>query len=114
MLGATTAGALVDRVSVPPLPHELSEQAKRDWLTGVELVKTCMATHDTQTYVIPPVFACGCCVCLLNCCFCSGLAAEIVHFRTPGDKVIDWSNRTDWYIKGSRWGEIPVKMDCRS
>ena len=59
MLGATTAGAHVDRVSVPPLPHELSELAKRDWLTGVELVKTCMATHDTQTYVIPPIFACG-------------------------------------------------------
>lgn len=52
MLGATTAGALVDRVSVPPLSHELSEQAKRDWLTGVELVKTCMATHDTQTCVL--------------------------------------------------------------
>lgn len=57
MLGATTAGALVDRVSVPPSPYELSEQAKRDWFTGVELVKTCMATYDTQTYVIPPVFA---------------------------------------------------------
>lgn len=58
MLGATTSGALVDRVSVPPLPHELSEQAKRDWRTGVELVKTCMATYDTQTYAIPSVFAC--------------------------------------------------------
>ncbi|KAH0837866.1 glycoside hydrolase family 47 protein [Lanmaoa asiatica] len=90
MLGATTAGALVDRVSVPPLPHELSEQAKRDWLTGVELVKTCMATHDTHT----------------------GLAAEIVHFRTPRDNVIDWSGRTDWYIKGSKPGQIP-SLDAR-
>lgn len=33
--------------------------------------------------------------------FYSGLAAEIVHFRTPGDNVNDWSGRTDWYIKGS-------------
>ncbi|KAG9313893.1 glycoside hydrolase [Chiua virens] len=80
MLGATTSGALVERVSVPPLPRELSQQAKRDWLTGVELVKTCMTTHDTQT----------------------GLSAEIVHFRTPGDNVDDWSGRTDWYIKGSQ------------
>lgn len=58
MLGATTAGALVNRVSVPPFPHELSEQGKRDWLTGVELVKTCMATHDTHTYATPPVIVC--------------------------------------------------------
>ncbi|KAI9569469.1 glycoside hydrolase family 47 protein [Boletus coccyginus] len=90
MLGATTAGALVDRVSVPPLSHELSEQAKRDWLTGAELVKTCMATHDTQT----------------------GLSAEIVHFRTPGDNVKDWSGRTDWYIKGSQPGKMP-SLDAR-
>lgn len=102
MLGATTAGALADHVSVPPLPHELSEQAKRDWLTGVELVNTCMATHDTQTYVTPPDFVCRCCICLFNCRFCSELSAEIVHFRTPGDNVNDWSGRTDWYIKGSR------------
>ncbi|KAF8131577.1 glycoside hydrolase [Boletus edulis] len=81
MLGATTAGALVDRVSVPPLSHELSENAKRDWHTGVELVKTCMATHDTQT----------------------GLSAEIVHFHVPGvEGEDDWSGRTDWYIKGSQ------------
>jgi hypothetical protein len=53
MLGATTSGALVDHVSVPPLPFELSAQGQRDWLTGVELIKTCMATHDTQTYVNP-------------------------------------------------------------
>ncbi|KAF8435655.1 glycoside hydrolase [Boletus edulis BED1] len=86
MLGATTAGALVDRVSVPPLSHELSENAKRDWHTGVELVKTCMATHDTQT----------------------GLSAEIVHFHVPGvEGEDDWSGRTDWYIKGSQPGRVP-------
>lgn len=49
MLGAVTAEALADNVSVPPRPDELTEAGQRDWLTGVELVKTCMATHDTQT-----------------------------------------------------------------
>lgn len=49
MLGATTAGALVHPVSVPPRPGELSEKGERDWKTGKELVKTCMDTHDTAT-----------------------------------------------------------------
>jgi hypothetical protein len=51
MLGATTSGALVHNVSIPPRTDELTEQGERDWLTGVELIDTCMATHDTQTYV---------------------------------------------------------------
>jgi len=49
MLGATQTGALVQPVSVPPRPEELSEKGMRDWQTGVELVKTCMHTHDTAT-----------------------------------------------------------------
>jgi len=57
MLGATTAGSLVRPVSIPPLPTELTETGKRDWKTGVELVKTCIATHDTATYVRPYRFA---------------------------------------------------------
>jgi mannosyl-oligosaccharide alpha-1,2-mannosidase len=52
MLGATTSGALVDHVSIPPRAEELTGQGERDWLTGVELINTCMATHDTQTYVL--------------------------------------------------------------
>jgi mannosyl-oligosaccharide alpha-1,2-mannosidase len=52
MLGATRTGALVDPVSVPPREAELSEMGNRDWKTGVELVKTCMDTHDTATYVL--------------------------------------------------------------
>lgn len=51
MLGATTAGALVHPVVVPPRPSELSAAGKRDWKTGVDLVKTCMNTHDTATCV---------------------------------------------------------------
>ena len=56
MLGATRTGALVHPVSVPPKPEELSEKGKRDWKTGVELIQTCMHTHDTATYV-PGEFA---------------------------------------------------------
>ena len=52
MLGATTTGAMVDHVSIPPRTGELTDQGERDWLTGVELINTCMATHDTQTYVL--------------------------------------------------------------
>lgn len=49
MLGATTAGALVETVSIPPLPSELSAEAKRDWKVGIELIRTCMETHETKT-----------------------------------------------------------------
>lgn len=51
MLGATTAGAIGHEVSIPPKPHELTQTGIRDWKTGVELIKTCMSTHDTATYV---------------------------------------------------------------
>ncbi|KAI0045662.1 glycoside hydrolase family 47 protein [Auriscalpium vulgare] len=83
MLGATTSGAVAPPVSVPPRPEELTEQGKRDWKTGVELLHTCMATHDTKT----------------------GLAPEIAHFRIPSDgmdKIPDFQVPTDWYIKGAR------------
>ncbi|KAG5639666.1 hypothetical protein H0H81_008827 [Sphagnurus paluster] len=81
MLGATTAGARVHPVSIPPRESELSATGKRDWKTGVELLKTCMDTHDTAT----------------------GLSPEIVHFRIPSDGM-DGNNQapSDWYIKGAR------------
>ncbi|KAJ7644151.1 glycoside hydrolase [Roridomyces roridus] len=88
LLGATTAGALVHPVSVPPRAGELSEQGKRDWETGISLIKTCMATHDTAT----------------------GLAPEIAHFRIPSDGIgHDPQYPSDWYIKGAhtRPGELP-------
>ncbi|KAG5718272.1 Mannosyl-oligosaccharide 1,2-alpha-mannosidase MNS3, partial [Termitomyces sp. T112] len=86
MLGATRTGALVDKVSIPPLDNELSPVGKRNWKNGVELIKTCMATHDTAT----------------------GLSPEIVHFRIPSDGL-DSSTYApaDWYIKGARPGESP-------
>jgi endoplasmic reticulum Man9GlcNAc2 1,2-alpha-mannosidase len=49
MLGAVTAGAAVDTVSIPPTAEELSDSGKRDWLNGVELIDTCMMTHQTKT-----------------------------------------------------------------
>ncbi len=51
LLSATRAGSLVKNVSVPPRAEELSDVGQRDWTTGVELIRTCMATHDTKTYV---------------------------------------------------------------
>jgi hypothetical protein len=41
-----------DVVSVPPRADELSDIGRRDWTTGIELIRTCMATHDTKTYVL--------------------------------------------------------------
>ncbi|KAG5642014.1 hypothetical protein DXG03_003786 [Asterophora parasitica] len=81
MLGATRTGALVHPVSVPPRKNELTDSGERDWKTGVELVKTCMDTHDTAT----------------------GLSPEIVHFRIPSDGMDSFSAApADWYIKGAR------------
>ncbi|KAF8971818.1 glycoside hydrolase family 47 protein [Flammula alnicola] len=86
MLGATRTGALTHPVSVPPRPEELSENGKRDWQTGVELVKTCMHTHDTAT----------------------GLSPETIYFRVPSDGMDGYPNAPpDWYIKGAAIGEFP-------
>ncbi|KIM69999.1 glycoside hydrolase family 47 protein [Scleroderma citrinum Foug A] len=93
MLGATTAEAVVEHVSVPPLPRELSAHGRRDWLTGVELIKTCLATYDTRT----------------------GLSPEIAHFRTESNKLdVDAGGKlpADWYIKGPGPG-MPVPLDAR-
>jgi hypothetical protein len=55
MLGATDGA----HASIPPKPRELSSTQLRDWKSGVELVKTCMATHDTKTYVSFVAFICA-------------------------------------------------------
>ncbi|KAF8481629.1 glycoside hydrolase family 47 protein [Russula ochroleuca] len=86
LLSATRAGSLVDDVSVPPRAEELSDVGRRDWTTGIELLRTCMATHDTKT----------------------GLAPEIAHFRIPSDNLeVVQGVPGDWYIKGARVGEHP-------
>jgi mannosyl-oligosaccharide alpha-1,2-mannosidase len=51
MLGATKTGTTVNKVSIPPKPHELTKTGLRDWKSGVELLKTCIHTHDTATSV---------------------------------------------------------------
>lgn len=90
MLGAVTTGAVVHPVSVPPKANELTEQGKRDWTSGMELVETCMKTHDTAT----------------------GLSPEIVHFRIPSDGIDDSIAPGDWFIKGAKPG-APPPYDAR-
>ncbi|KAJ6505770.1 glycoside hydrolase [Mycena vitilis] len=86
MLGATTAGALTEPVSVPPKESELSDVGQRDWTTGVALIETCVDTYRTA----------------------SGLAPEIVHFR----ETID-GGKGDWFIKDARPPGEPPVYDAR-
>ena len=51
MLGATTTGVKSTPVSIPPKMSELTAVGQRDWKTGVELLETCMNTHQTETSV---------------------------------------------------------------
>ncbi|TBU26799.1 glycoside hydrolase [Dichomitus squalens] len=90
MLGAVTSGAQSLPVSAPPRPSQLTSTGKRDWQTGVDLIETCMRTHDTAT----------------------GLSPEIAHFRIPSDKVVGSSIPQDWYIKGAKPG-APAPYDAR-
>ncbi|KAJ7044147.1 glycoside hydrolase family 47 protein [Mycena alexandri] len=89
LLGATTVGALVHPVSVPPKPEELSESGMRDWKTGINLIKTCMDTHSTAT----------------------GLAPEVAHFRIASDGIgQDPRFPSDWYIKGAQGSQKPDEL----
>ncbi|KAI8981325.1 glycoside hydrolase [Trametes punicea] len=90
MLGAVTAGAIVQPVTIPPRAKQLSPKGVRDWKTGVELIETCMRTHETAT----------------------GLSPEIVHFRIPSDGLSGSSMPNDWYIKGAKPG-APAPYDAR-
>lgn len=85
MLGATITGAVQHPVSIPPRADQLTKQGKRDWINGVELIKTCMKTHETKT----------------------GLAPEIAHFRIPSDHLDGSVAPDDWYIKGAKPGAEP-------
>ena len=100
MLGAVNARATVPKVSRPPRQEELTEEGWRDWKTGLELIRTCMETHDTKTcvYLQWPwgVFA--------DMRFsCSGLSPEIVYFRVPSDGIDQYDFAPeDWYIRGAQ------------
>jgi hypothetical protein len=102
MLGAVRTHALANVVSIPPRADELTPDGARDWASGVGLLETCLATHDTQTCVETPLSRA-----LLLIQFArarSGLAPEIVHFRIPSDGLDDKEDTMphDWYIKGAR------------
>ncbi|KAI9066522.1 glycoside hydrolase family 47 protein [Trametes sanguinea] len=90
MLGAVTAGAVDRPVTIPPHAKQLSATGLRDWKTGVELIETCMRTHETAT----------------------GLSPEIVHFRIPSDGLSGSNMPNDWYIKGAKPG-APAPYDAR-
>ncbi|KAL1951025.1 hypothetical protein VTO73DRAFT_174 [Trametes versicolor] len=90
MLGAVTTGAAVQPVSIPPHTKHLNAKGLRDWKTGVELIETCMRTHETAT----------------------GLSPEIVHFRVPKDGLSGSNMPDDWYIKGAKPG-APAPYDAR-
>lgn len=57
MLGAVSANPTVPRnkISYPPKEEQLSADGLRDWKVGHELLKTCLATHETVTYVFNPL-----------------------------------------------------------
>ncbi|KAG2022608.1 mannosyl-oligosaccharide 1,2-alpha-mannosidase [Coprinopsis cinerea AmutBmut pab1-1] len=91
MLGAVKARARVEPVSRPPRQEELTEEGWRDWKTGLELIRTCMRTHETAT----------------------GLSPEIVYFRVPSDGMDSYEFAPpDWYIRGAQPG-VPPPYDAR-
>ena len=97
MLGATATGARVRSVPMPPTASDFSNVGKRDWMTGSQLIETCMDTYDTPTFVITRLlFFCDGSLKLR----CSGLAPEIVHFYVPDDGR-ERVGEQDWYIKGN-------------
>ncbi|KAG2004374.1 mannosyl-oligosaccharide 1,2-alpha-mannosidase [Coprinopsis cinerea AmutBmut pab1-1] len=92
MLGAVTTGSFVDNVSIPPRDSELTDVGKRDWLTGYELIETCMDTYDSAT----------------------GLSPEIVHFYVENDgRDAKENNFKDWYVKGMEDPTAPPSYDAR-
>ena len=79
--GAVTTGANVYPVSVPPKEGELTEEGRRNWQTGMELIKTCLELHRGTA---------------------TGLAPEIAHFRYEGDGLYKLGGGNDWYIKDAK------------
>ncbi|KAG8936383.1 mannosyl-oligosaccharide alpha-1,2-mannosidase [Tulasnella sp. 418] len=86
MLGAVDTGSAQLGYGSAPERYLFTDVDRRDWKLGEDLIRTCMATHDTVT----------------------GLPPEIAHFRTKTDP--DWVARlapSDWYIKGLRDAKEP-------
>ncbi|KAG8709170.1 mannosyl-oligosaccharide alpha-1,2-mannosidase [Ceratobasidium sp. 394] len=88
ILGVTDGG----RMKVPPDTSKFNERERADWIMGVQLIEGCMATHETAT----------------------GLAPEIIHFRTPNDPPMIRSQAPqDWYIKGTTQTDNDMSYDAR-
>ncbi|KAK7060811.1 mannosyl-oligosaccharide alpha-1,2-mannosidase [Paramarasmius palmivorus] len=85
MLGAAASEG--QNLSEPAQPKLFKPRAKRDWKLGVELLESCMRTHETET----------------------GLSPEIAMFR---DKIDETAER-DWYIKNWRKGGGATTYDAR-
>ncbi|KAK0457421.1 glycoside hydrolase [Desarmillaria tabescens] len=90
MLGAVTSGITRNRVTIPPKVEQMPINAQRDWYLGLELLETCMETHNTET----------------------GLAPEIVMFKMDEADAGKGHPERDWYIKGSKKGG-PASYDAR-
>ncbi|KAK0487864.1 glycoside hydrolase [Armillaria novae-zelandiae] len=90
MLGAVTSGIMRNRVTIPPKVEQMPINAQRDWYLGLELLETCMETHNTET----------------------GLAPEIVMFKMDEADAGKGSPERDWYIKNSKKGG-PTPYDAR-
>ncbi|KIY50426.1 glycoside hydrolase [Fistulina hepatica ATCC 64428] len=91
MLGATTAGALVHPVSIPPQADELTDSGRRDWKNGIDLIDSCLYTHNTST----------------------GLSPEIVRFHLEGDGTLYTGTSKDWYIEGAKLPGQDPPYDAR-
>lgn len=88
--GSLLLGVTDGRGPFPPRWSTLSNAQRRDWNTGTELIKTCMATHNTATYV--SIWIEGL-LFLTTCLFFRGLSPEIAHFKTADKsdgKTPDW------------------------
>ncbi|KZO96461.1 glycoside hydrolase family 47 protein [Calocera viscosa TUFC12733] len=79
LAGSLLLGVTEGQQPVPPDPSTWTTEDKRDWRTGVELVKTCMATHETAT----------------------GLAPEIAMFYDVNHPK---AQEADWYVKHGKDG----------
>ncbi|CED83787.1 glycoside hydrolase family 47 protein [Phaffia rhodozyma] len=85
--GSLLLGVTEARLSVPPNLNEFSQADMEDWITGTELIKTCVETYNTKT----------------------GLAPEIAFFYNEQQPE---SAMQDWYIKKSS-AERPL-IDARN
>jgi hypothetical protein len=100
MLGATTTGMRGSHVSRPPNSAELTKTARAEWALGEELLKTCLETHKTATFVF--FFFASDLIYGIGLPGCRGLSPEIIYFHTPNEGNDPQPKKDrDWYIKNN-------------